>query len=53
MKIELSTKCDIQPNEYQVRRNTIDEIELVNTETGKAVSFNKDEHHLKIEPYRR
>lgn len=51
MKIELSTKCRINPEEYGVKKNTIDTIELVNLRTAEVLSFNKADKHLKIEPY--
>ena len=33
MKIELSSKCKIKPEDYRLRRNTIDEICLVDIKT--------------------
>lgn len=51
MKIELSSKCRIKPEEYGLKKNTIDEIQIVNFSTGEELTFNKAERHLKIDPY--
>lgn len=51
MKIELSSKCKIKPEDYRLRRNTIDEICLVDIKTGKETVFSKSEYRLKIDPY--
>ena len=51
MKIELSNKCRIKPEDYGLKKNTIDEIQIVNNATGETLSFNKADKHLKIDPY--
>ena len=39
MKIELSSKCRIKPEEYGLKKNTIDEIQIVNFSTGEELTF--------------
>lgn len=48
MKAELSKKCKVNTDDYGYRRNTLTEIELVHTQTGETLVFNKEQYNLKF-----
>ena len=48
MKVELAKKCKVKVDNYGYRRNTIDEIELIDVHSGESIVFNKSEYRLKF-----